>query len=483
MKEKDILYVTNKIKKEIDVQIEKENYNNALGLISLCADIYYSSNICYYDEHLEKNLYNISNKVIKNNAYDKSNSECIIFYDGFGLNFRGLAQIYLKALCNSVKKVVYITYEEQKNSIPDLIEIVSKNNGQIIFINGKNEIDKILKLNAVVMNFRPKYFFFYSYPSDVIATTLLHSHKGNFIRYQINLTDHAFWLGSDAIDYCIEFRDYGAIISKEKRNIPENKIHKLPFYPVYKITPFQGYPFDVDVNTQRIIFSGGSLYKTFGDNNKYYEVIRNILGKYNDVIFWYAGSGKRTEMDKLIKEYPNRVFLTNERSDLIQILKHSYLYLSTYPICGGLMFQYAAIAKKVPLTLSFGDITSEFLLNQSSLGIEFDNTDDYYEELDKLMEDMNYLHEKEEKVSRSVIKEDEFENALFDIIDKNANSFSIDFCKINDTPLHELYLNNYKYFDICKNVACKRGLPVFGKFPKEFIIGAICKVIEKLKIL
>lgn len=96
---------------------------------------------------------------------------------------------------------------------------------------------------------------------------------------------------------------------------------------------------------------------------------------------------------------------------------------------------------------------------------------------------MNYLHEKEEKVSRSVIKEDEFENALFDIIDKNANSFSIDFCKINDTPLHELYLNNYKYFDICKNVACKRGLPVFGKFPKEFIVGAICKVIEKLKIL
>ena len=50
------------------------------------------------------------------------------------------------------------------------------------------------------------------------------------------------------------------------------------------------------------------------------------------------------EMKKIIKKYPNRAYLTPERSDLYQVLKHSVFYLSTYPLCGGLMYQYAAKA-------------------------------------------------------------------------------------------------------------------------------------------
>ena len=45
-------------------------------------------------------------------------------------------------------------------------------------------------------------------------------YAGHMKRYQVNLTDHAFWLGTYAFDYCLEFLDFGAIVSREYRHIP-----------------------------------------------------------------------------------------------------------------------------------------------------------------------------------------------------------------------------------------------------------------------
>ena len=73
--------------------------------------------------------------------------------------------------------------------------------------------------------------FFYSLPDDVVGTTVMHFYDGYLMRYQINLTDHAFWLGSYCIDKCIDFRNYGAKISYEYRKIDSKKIVIIPFYP------------------------------------------------------------------------------------------------------------------------------------------------------------------------------------------------------------------------------------------------------------
>lgn len=73
--------------------------------------------------------------------------------------------------------------------------------------------------------------------------------------------DHAFWLGRNAFDYCLEFRDFGANLSRQYRHIPIQKLLKQPYYPLADPTiPYGGPPFeraDGDV-----IFSGGTLYKT-----------------------------------------------------------------------------------------------------------------------------------------------------------------------------------------------------------------------------
>ena len=146
----------------------------------------------------------------------ESNDNKVIFYDGFGLNERGIAQIYLKALCQ-LQEVVYITYEDRKDEIPDILSLVKSYNGKVCYINRKNNkfVNQIFQFVNIISIENPGRLMFYTFPNDVVGVVLLNLVNNNVIRYQINLTDHAFWLGADSIDKCIEFRDYGATISKK----------------------------------------------------------------------------------------------------------------------------------------------------------------------------------------------------------------------------------------------------------------------------
>ena len=109
----------------------------------------------------------------------------------------------------------------------------------------------------------------------------------------------------------------------------------IPFYPIIQYEKeFQGFPFEVKAG-QKVIFSGGGLYKTIGGGNKYYQMVDRILEEYEDAIFWYAGIGDDSEMKKIISKYPDRAYLTAERTDLYQVIEHCHFYLSTYPMWGG----------------------------------------------------------------------------------------------------------------------------------------------------
>lgn len=88
--------------------------------MSACANILYRSNICYKDDYLEEVIQRIASELI--NSVDEnyiSDQNVILFWDGFGFNKRGLAQIYLKALCK-IKKVVYVTFLDRKDKICDI---------------------------------------------------------------------------------------------------------------------------------------------------------------------------------------------------------------------------------------------------------------------------------------------------------------------------------------------------------------------------
>ena len=473
------------LKRVIQQSVEKRQYEKALKFVSLCARILYDANIRYMDSELELTLQKVAQTLFPPEACENAalgmNPDTVLFYDGIGLDNRGLAKIYLKAI-GEKKKLCYVAHRNRAQEIPEILNLVDLLGGRVFFIEKGQNIDQIYQLDRIMKESKSKHFFLYAYPNDVVATTLLYGYQGVLKRYQINLTDHAFWLGSGCMDVCIEFRNYGASISKDYRGIPEEKITMLPFYPdINKEQPFLGFPFPVKPEN-KVVFSGGSLYKTLGKGNKYYDIVEHLLSKHEQAIFWYAGSGDDTMMKKLIEKYPDRLFLTTERKDLFQLLQNCYFYLSTYPISGGLMYQYAACAGKVPLTLRSSEDDDGFLINQEQLEIEFDSIEALKCEIDRMMEDEEYARQKGERLKDSVITQNCFQEELFMILENGFSSYPITHKRIDAEAFQQLYLDGITRKQIYESFAQKNwALMMLRHFPVQFLSGAWSKLIKKIR--
>lgn len=475
--------IINSIYKKINKCFQKGNYRRTLHLIKTYASIMYSYNQIYADSKVEEILYKTINLIFPKPDLKKSelNEKTVIFYDGFGIDNRGLAQIYLKALCKKYH-VIYITAISNKKRLHNIIELLRLSNNDIYYIKGKNINSCINELINVTNKIKPKNMFLYTYPNDIVGISFFELFEDIICRYQINLTDHAFWLGIKAFDYCIEFRDYGASISAEHRNINKEKLFKLPFYPNINYSQeFEGYPFEFDETKNKFIFSGGALYKTIGDGNKYYHMIEKIIIKYPDLFFWYAGSGDNRELRKLMDKYPNRVFYTSERKDLYQVLKRCYFYFSTYPICGGLMFQYAAKANKLPITLTHDNITDEFLLNQDNLNVIFDSEEEMYQEIDKIYNDKKYKEKKEKDISNSVITEEKFEKNLYQLIEIKKSEFDIIYKKIDIDKFRKTYKENINIMNIYQIFFHCNRFNLILQFPYITLYGFVLIIMNEMK--
>lgn len=466
-----------RIKLQVEREMKKKNYEAALNCIASCASVIYCANLYYEDNYLEETLNIISNKILKINDYNVD-EKTVIFYDGFGLENRGLAKIYLKSLCKYVK-VIYVTYSNYKKRLSNFENMIKNAGGVVEYINNKNKCDGINDLNTIIRKYSPKYFFFYSMPHDVIGSTILYAYDGIITRFQINLTDHAFWLGAHCIDYCIEFREYGASISFKYRHIPIEKMILLPYYPEINDSTFKGYPF-VDGDNRKFIFSGGSLYKTFSENDYYYKIIDYIMNKYPTVLFWYAGEGDSSRIESMSNKYPNRVYYTHERPDFYEIIKRSYFYLSTYPVCGGLMFQYAARAGKIPLTLRFDSITDDFLLKQSELNIQFDTYKEFIVELDHIMTDEAYVISKEQEMCNSVISEKEFDEMISMLLNENKSKFNIKIRDVNTDLFRSEYIKSFNKKELYSIVSNPSYVCLIEALPKEYLVGLFFKMAKKM---
>lgn len=452
--------------------LEKNDFEKALASISVCADLLYRWNQKYSDEFLEQSVEIIAKETRLAAIDNLSNVDenVVLFYDNFGLDTRGLALIYIKALANSGKKVIYLTSNWAINRQPEIDKIISTNrNVQKIFFTEKTYLNKIKELQNVIITFRPSKAFFYTTPNDSDGAVVFNQIAGKIIRYQINLTDHAFWLGSNAFDYCLEFRNYGASITSKYRNVDKKNILILPYYPfVNREMQFQGFPFDAA--GKKIIFSGGSLYKTIDENRTYYKIVSEILKAKTDVIFLYAGNGDDTFLVDLQNKFESRVFHIEERKDLYQLMQHVTLYLNTYPMIGGLMTQYAAMAKKIPLTLKHDQDASGILINQDKRCYEYNSSEALIKDAIRLLEDEDYLCQREKLLDGSVISEDVFNKQILNLLETNKTDFAVAFF---DDMYTENFLNDYKIrFDRKKfesAVCSKKNLVLATEYPCAYI--------------
>lgn len=412
-------YLISSLLTDFKKRIKKSRFALAAKYLKTACDILYTSGFQTFNKELEACNNLLSQKITY--SFKKSILNCkkkILFFDSFGLSHRGLAYIYINGLIKSGFDFAYVTYKENKSNASDLIELVNNSkNGQVFLIRenySRYYLKKIQKDIGPISD-----FLFYITPNDCFSFVV----SSLFLckRTLINLTDHAFWLGASSIDYCLEFRSYGYYISMEKRFIPKEKLIILPYYPEMKQYAFEGYPYE-KMNKNNTVFSGGSIYKTIDAKLLYYKTITHLLTKHSNLFFWYAGAGDLSNFEELQRRFPNRIFITNERKDLLEIMKHCYLYLSTFPMIGGLMSQYAILGGIPPVSFIQHDISKGILLKEGEEALEFDNFDLYLQELDKLIENKKYYIQVTNSLSTLCIKPKEFEKGLIKFLTCYSNT-------------------------------------------------------------
>lgn len=454
----------------------KGNLEKALQTVFFASGFMYTMNQIQYDELLDNLLIDIADKLVSKSKQLSSIEKNVIFYDGFGYIHRGLAKAYLDALFSLGYKVKYVTFGCAKEDQVYVSSLFGKDS--IVIIEKQTWSEKIVTLSEVINKSRAEKVFIYMNPDDVVGASVFSVYRNELQRYLINLTDHAYWLGRNSFDVVINFREFGGKVCASKRAINAKSIVYLPYYPIDINRKYQGLHFENPEND--LVFSGGALYKTMSDDNMYYRMVERLLEKYPKVNFAYFGKGDTKKLYTLAKRFPGRVVYSTERDDFLEVMKRSTFYLSTYPYNGGLMTQYALLAKKVPLTLISPNIERELTINDKDSYWNFTSVDELLDEADKLLNDLPYRNHREINLKNFMIDSRQFTNELGYILENGDSIRKIHYDDFAFGGFVDYPIETYRGIQYCRLFFRKNGRFMFRYFPIRYLCGGLGMIIEKI---
>jgi hypothetical protein len=447
LKKKDILLIYCYLKKFAKRLFERGKIESSVEHIELCSKIAYHFNFFYFDEELENILFRdadiIGSQIDLNFIPVK---ERYAFIDTNGSDNHGLTQQYIRALISAEVEFAYIYEDTDLSRITLILEELKAYPKASIFTFDKSysytvRTQKILKF---LSEYKPEKYLMHIMPWDVVAVMVCYLIKG-VTRYNINATDHAFWLGSSCIDYNIEFRNYGYSVSLDKRGLKELQLLFLPYYPVQNKVDFEGFS-DFIANARIKIFSGGSFYKIYGDGGLYFSIIKSILNENPDAVLLYAGNGDSSTMEKFIKlnGLQKRIFLLGNRKDINQVFEQADIYLSTYPIAGGLMSQLAAVNGKPILAYTNQNLSCNFIegviCHQAFRNITFTDLNDFYEYARKLCKNSELRVSEGSYLKECIIPSHIFNTELRYLLSNNKNMRMFKYEELDYDYFADIYL-------------------------------------------
>lgn len=422
--EKDLMGPYDHLVEKAIASFDSGNIRKCISLIRCAADYQYSVNSILSDSRLEKLLKNLTGRLVEQCKGYKAVSNSILLYDYFTIDNRGLTQQYLDALVASGKYDVTLVHDTVfgKRSV-NTLKYCSEHNVKTFELGTGDYFERERKLLEIIFEIRPQKVLFHLYPSNVLPLVTFGAFS-DILKYQINLTDHAFWLGSQAIDYSVEFRNLGCSRSEKLRGLRGDQLLLLPYYPWMEETPFQGFP--EQATGKVVLFAGASLYKIEGGNGTFYKIVKRILDNNPQCTMLFAGEGDRRPLLKFIKEYnyENRLILIGERTDIYEVFKHSDIYLNTYPLFGGLMSQYAALLGKPILTYEKTEV-EEVVCTKKNEHFVFDSIDALLAEADKLINDAEYRHKRGDFFKELTLGQDDFRTTFLKTIESNKTQIAI----------------------------------------------------------
>ena len=475
---KDILSSYDYFKKVALKFFQQGNLDSSLDNIELCAKLAYHSNYFYVDNQLEATLADIAKK-IGDSIYEEVSPIIgrYAFIDTNGSDNHGLSQQYIRALISMGIEFVYIYVETDLSRIGIILEELRAYPKASIYTFDQEYTlaEKTRLISVFLANYRPEKYLMHIMPWDVVAILLCNLLKG-VKRYNINATDHAFWLGASCIDYSIEFRNYGYSVSIDKRGLRSKQLLLLPYYPIINKTSFKGFPDTLPKNCIKI-FSGGSFYKILGESGLYFKIVKRILEENPKAVLLYAGTGDHREMLRFISDnnLNNRIFLLGNRSDIYEVFDAADLYLATFPISGGLMSQYAAISGTHILSYTSQELAVNRLestvCHQFNKRITYNNLEELYAYAYKLCVEDNFRLSEGKNLEKSVISPELFNEELSYLLQNNSSKRQLSYEKVDYERFSELYLEVENHFlpAFQRLVGSKLRLKTIYLFPKIFI--------------
>ena len=465
MAKEEFAHIRQKNLQVIKYYLEAGDYSRAMRIVAMQANMAYQYNQFYFDEELEVLWQKILAKLPRSQEKPEIHTERVLWYDAFGLGNRGLAYIYLQALDALGYEILYITYDGVQDTLTRIMDIVGKDRHKLVFVPKGDVLEQYQQISKLIVEWEGIANFLYTTPNDVAGIAAFENLSPGLKRYQVNLTDHAYWLGTNAFDICIEFRDFGAYISHVLRQIPKEKLKMLPYYPtVNRNAKFKGFPFDKQ-SGQKVMFSGGSIYKTQDKEGTFYQIVAELLTANDKLLFWYAGNKKIAEFTALERKFAGRVFFTAERDDLYQVLEQVDVYLNTYPISGALMLQYAALAGKVPFTLAH-DADAYGLLLQDK-GVYYCQQADMVDSINRYLQDDAYRQDLEQGMTEAVITPEKFISNLQKLITDNTTGYDFTWQKFDVASFRQTYLECWDKKSCYRNIVAQKNIAIYCHYIKE----------------
>lgn len=477
----------NKLKNSMNKAIKNGKIEKAMASISFGCDMLYQFNQKYTDDEFENGVIEIAGKFMSEygqklaDYYSEKN--VVLYYDSFGLDNRGVSKINLNALAKNNYKIVYVVPEIAKDRMPETKVLLKGADVVWAYISTQQTYCKWTnELLDIIFNYHPKCMFYYSSPNDVSGAVAFATMEGKVDRFLIDLTDHAFWLGIKSNDYFCGSRQVSASNLLYERGARKSQLIRLGGSVLVdnSVYDHSGLPFDE--KKVKYIFSGGRLYKTLGDQeNTYYRIIDYILKNHSDIYFLYAGEGDTSEMMKIVDAYPKRAFLIKERKDFYYLIENCILYINTYPMFGGMMMKYCAYAHKIPVTLRHGDDSNWLLYEQDKRKIEYDTYDELVKDVDRLLEDDQYRHEREQLLDGSVISEEQFIEDMRTSIENHTAKYQHSDYRVDTSKFRREFYERYDYKSV-RNINIKMmNKSLFSDFPWMIPIGIKNKLERKIK--
>lgn len=481
-----------KLERIIGKSIKRKRSNKVLRLLKALSFIRYKFHLGYKNEFIENQIKNLSQYIVKAKFIENNNEKSIVIIDEINVDYIGLMIQYLDPFILEGYQILYLFEHKEHHEATrtHLMQTLnSYENAQIKEIpsNKRGLFSKAQWIYDEICAFGSKKVLMNLGEWAVEKCIACYALPIECIKYHINAGDHCFWAGVSCVDYSFEFRHYGANLTYHERGLNQDQIIYLPFYPVLKEVSFKGFP---DLCSGKFVFlSGGAAYKIVDENNTFFGLCRKILDECSNAVILYAGANAGNIDNDVLSSGIDQFGLHGKfisigyRDDILEVFKHSDVYLDTYPIGGGTMCQFAAQCSLPIVNYNNPDI-EECVSQKNECSFTYYSESDFIQEAVKLYSDAEYRNGRGSEINDAVVSKSEFDTALLSFMSAKKRLFKVkwndDFVPRTFNTEDAINYNNKALFVFYYQLFHLLGRDSISLMPGDFISFGIFGIKRKI---